>query len=187
MTDKNNILQTAKEKMKKVEDAFSHELGSIRAGRANAGLLSDIKADYYGVETPINQMASITIPESRVLMVTPFDKSSLKAIEHAILISDLGINPENDGETIRLVIPQLTEESRKDLVKQVKAKMEDAKNTVRGVRREGRDNLKKAHNNSDITDDEQYDLEKQLQNLTDESIKNVEKIAEDKEKELMND
>ena len=179
------ILKDAQERMSKAGDVLSRELGNIRAGRANAGLLADIKADYYGAPTPINQMASITIPEARVLLITPFDKSSLDAIEHAILTSDLGINPANDGNAIRLVIPQLTEESRKDLVKQVHGKAEEAKVAVRNVRRDAMDSLKKGHKNGDFTDDQLHDLEEQAQKITDAGIKNVENIASDKEKELM--
>ncbi|GKT03266.1 ribosome recycling factor [Furfurilactobacillus sp. WILCCON 0119] len=180
------ILKDAQERMGKAGDALSRELGNIRAGRANAGLLSNITADYYGAPTPINQMASITIPEARVLLVTPFDKTSLDAIEHAILVSDLGINPANDGNAIRLVIPQLTEETRKDLVKQVHAKAEEGKVAVRNVRRDAMDALKKGHKNGDFTDDQLHDLEEEAQKITNAAIKNVEAIAADKEKELMN-
>lgn len=179
------ILKDAEQRMNKAGEALQRELGNIRAGRANAGLLADIKADYYGAPTPINQMASITIPEARVLLVTPFDKSSLDAIEHAIMVSDLGINPANDGAAIRLVIPQLTEESRKDLVKQVHAKAEEAKVAVRNVRRDAMDSLKKGHKNGDFTDDQVHDLEEEAQKITNAGIKNVESIADDKEKELM--
>lgn len=141
---------------------------------------------YYGAPTPINQVASITIPEPRVIMVSPFDKSALEDIEKGILESDLGINPANDGDTIRLVIPQLTEERRKELAKQVKATTEQGKVALRNVRRDAMDKLKKSHKNSEITDDDLHDLEKQVQKITDDSAKNMDKIADDKEKEIMN-
>lgn len=185
MAETEPILKDAQARMGKAGEALQRELGNIRAGRANASLLADITADYYGAPTPINQMASITIPEARVLLVTPFDKSSLNAIEHAILTSDLGINPANDGTAIRLVIPQLTEESRKDLVKQVHGKAEEAKVAVRNVRRDAMDSLKKGHKNGDFTDDQLHDLETRAQKITDAAIKNVDQIASDKEKELM--
>lgn len=131
-------------RMTKAEEAFQKELGNIRAGRANASLLNRVMVDYYGAPTPLNQIAQITIPEARVLLVTPYDKSALQNIEHAILASDLGISPANDGSAIRLVIPQLTEERRKEIAKQVKAESEKAKVAVRNVRRDIMDELKKA-------------------------------------------
>ncbi|GAK48196.1 ribosome recycling factor [Secundilactobacillus oryzae JCM 18671] len=182
----NAVLDEAKDKMKKAEQALSRELGTIRAGRANASLLNRVMVSYYGAPTPINQVASITIPEPRVIMVSPFDKSALEDIEKGILESDLGINPANDGDTIRLVIPQLTEERRKELAKQVKATTEQGKVALRNVRRDAMDKLKKSHKNSEITDDDLHDLEKQVQKITDDSAKNMDKIADDKEKEIMN-
>lgn len=179
------IIKKAKDRMTKAEEAFKRELGNIRAGRANASLLNRIMVDYYGVSTPLNQIAQISVPEARVLLVTPYDKSSLKDIEHAILASDLGISPANDGSAIRLVIPQLTEERRKDLAKEVKAESENAKIAVRNVRRDMMDELKKAEKNGDLTEDDLHVLEGQGQKVTDSSIKNVEAIQAEKEKEIL--
>lgn len=182
---KNETITKAEEKMKKAHQALERDLGSIRAGRANASLLVKVSVDYYGAPTPLNQMASISIPEPRVLLVTPYDKSVLNDIEQAILVSDLGINPANDGTAIRLVIPQLTEETRKDLAKSVKAEGEKAKVAVRNVRRDAMDTLKKGNKNGDYNDDEFHDLEKQTQTITDQAIKVVDEIVANKEKEVL--
>ncbi|WP_353990275.1 ribosome recycling factor [Pediococcus argentinicus] len=182
---KNEILTDAEERMHKAHQSLERDLGSIRAGRANAGLLDRVSFDYYGAPTPLNQMASITIPEARVLLVTPYDKSVLGDIEQAILTSNLGINPANDGTAIRLVIPQLTEETRKDLAKSVKAEGEKAKVAVRNIRRDAMDNLKKGNKNGDFNDDELHDLEKQAQGITDSAIKTVDEIVSAKEKEVI--
>ena len=179
------ILTTHKEKMDKAEAALQHELGNIRAGRANASLLNRINVEYYGAQTPLNQLAQITVPEARVLLITPYDKTSLKNVEHALLASDLGLTPANDGTSIRLVIPQLTEERRKELAKEVKATAENAKVAVRNVRREMMESLKKAQKNGDLTEDDLHDLEDQAQKLTDKSIKNIDNIVADKEKEVL--
>ena len=179
------ILKEAQERIKKAEAALQRELGNIRAGRANASLLNRISADYYGAQTPLNQMAAITVPEPRVLMVTPFDKSALKEIEKAILASDLGISPANDGSAIRLVIPQLTEERRKELAKDVKAEGERAKVAVRNVRRDAMEALKKGHKDGQFTDDQLHQLEDQAQKLTDQAGKDVDAIVADKEKEIL--
>lgn len=181
----NPIIKDAQAKMSKSEDALSRELGNIRAGRANASLLNRINVQYYGVDTPLNQMAQITVSEARVLLVTPYDKSSLKEVERAILASDLGISPANDGTAIRLVIPQLTEERRKELAKQVKAKAEDGKVAVRNIRRDMMDQLKKSEKDGDLNEDELHSLEDQAQQVTDESVKNLESLADDKEKEIL--
>ena len=173
------------EKMTKAEEALQRELGTIRAGVANASLLNRVNVEYYGVPTPLNQMAQISVPEARVLLITPYDKSSLKDIEHALLASDLGIAPLNDGSAIRLVIPQLTEERRKELAKQVKATSEKGKVAVRNVRREMMDALKKAQKNGDLTEDQLRDLEDVAQKVTDNSIKNIENITAEKEKEVL--
>ncbi len=175
----------AKEKMKKAAQNLQRELGQIRAGRANASLLDRITVNYYGAPTPLNQMASIQIPEARVLMVTPFDKSILQDVEKAIMASDIGISPTNDGNVIRLVIPQLTEERRKELAKDVKKEAENAKIAIRNIRRDAIDEYKKQQKNGDITEDDLRGLEKDVQTLTDNSIKEVDKIAADKEKELL--
>lgn len=175
----------AKEKMKKAAQNLQRELGQIRAGRANASLLDRITVNYYGAPTPLNQMASIQIPEARVLMITPFDKSILQDVEKAIMASDIGISPTNDGNVIRLVIPQLTEERRKELAKDVKKEAENAKIAIRNIRRDAIDEYRKQQKNGDITEDDLRGLEKDVQTLTDNSIKEVDKIAADKEKELL--
>ena len=175
----------AKEKMHKAAQNLQRELGQIRAGRANASLLDRITVNYYGVPTTLNQMASIQIPEARILMITPFDKSILQDVEKAIMTSDIGISPTNDGNVIRLVIPQLTEERRKELAKDVKKEAENAKIAVRNIRRDAIDEYKKQQKNGDITEDDLRGLEKEVQTLTDNSIKEVDKIAAEKEKELL--
>lgn len=179
------VLATAKEKMTKAEESLRRELGQIRAGRANASLLDRIQVEYYGAPTPVNQLASINIPEARVLMITPFDKNSIADIEKAIQMSDIGIIPTNDGNVIRLVIPQLTEERRKELAKDVKKEAENSKVAVRNVRRDAMDELKKAQKNGDITEDELRSFEKDVQKLTDDSIKNIDAITAEKEQELL--
>ncbi|MFT8457938.1 MAG: ribosome recycling factor [Liquorilactobacillus ghanensis] len=179
------IIKKAQERMEKAEQAFRRDLGGIRAGRANASLLDRIKVEYYGALTPLNQLAQITIPEARVLLVKPYDKTALKEIERAILASDLGISPANDGSAIRLVIPQLTEERRQELAKEVKGEAEKAKVAVRNIRRDMMEQLKKAEKNGDLTEDELHNLEEQAQKVTDAAIKEVEKIQADKEKEIL--
>lgn len=179
------ILTEAKDKMQKAADSLQRELGQIRAGRANASLLDRVSVVYYGVPTPLNQMASITIPEARVLMVTPFDKTMLKEVEKAILASDLGITPSNDGTVIRLVLPQLTEERRKELAKEVKKSAENAKVAVRNARRDAMDAYKKQEKASEITEDDLKDSEKEIQALTDDSVKALDAIAAEKETELL--
>ncbi|MBY7146800.1 ribosome recycling factor [Levilactobacillus brevis] len=181
------IIETAQAKMTKAEEALKRELGTIRAGRANASILNRVMVEYYGAQTPLNQVASITIPEPRILMVTPYDKSALEDIEKGILESDVGITPANDGTAIRLVVPQLTEERRKEIAKQVKAKAEEGKVAVRNVRREAMDNIKKGHKNGDYTDDDLHNLEDQVQKVTDKAIKGVDAIAAEKEQEVLTD
>lgn len=178
------LLKQAKEDMKKAQDALRRDLADIRAGRANAGLLNRINVNYYGALTPLNQMAAINIPEPRVLMITPYDKSSLNDIEKAILASDLGLNPANDGNVIRLVIPQLTGERRQELAKEVGKDAENAKIAVRNVRRDAMEELKKAAKKGDISEDAQHDLENQVQKLTDDAVKGIDSIAKDKEDEI---
>ncbi len=171
-------------KMKKTTEVLKAQLASVRAGRANAAVLDQITVDYYGVATPIQQVASISVPDPRSLMIQPWDGSVLKGIEKAILASDLGINPQNDGRCIRLVFPQLTEERRKELAKQVKKYSEESKVAVRNVRREAIERFKKQQKASEITEDDYKDIEKDVQKLTDDYIKEVENIADAKEKEL---
>lgn len=179
------IFNEAKDKMHKAAENLQRNLGQIRAGRANASLLDRVQVTYYGVPTPLNQMASITIPEARVLMITPFDKSMVQEVEKALLASDLGITPTSDGNVIRLVIPQLTEERRKELAKEVKKEAEQAKVAIRNIRRDAIDEYKKQQKNSEITEDDLRSAEKDIQDLTDKSIKELDKIASGKEKELL--
>ncbi|MFV0558160.1 MAG: ribosome recycling factor, partial [Enterococcus sp.] len=160
-------IQQAQEKMQKAAESLQRELGSIRAGRANASILNRVQVVYYGAPTPLNQLASITIPEARVLLITPFDKTIIQDIEKAILSSDVGITPANDGNVIRLVIPQLTEERRKELAKEVKKEAENAKIAVRNVRRDAMDTFKKQQKDGDITEDDLRGYEKDVQKLTD--------------------
>lgn len=179
------ILDNTAERMKKAEAALERELGTIRAGVANASLLDRIEVEYYGEMTPVNQLANISIPEARMLTITPYDKTILPNLERAIHQSDIGISPTNDGSLIRLVIPALTEERRKELAKLVGKDTENAKIAVRNVRRDAMDELKKAEKNSEITEDELHANEKKVQDLTDESIKRINVIAENKEQELL--
>ena len=172
-------------KMKKTCEALSTQLATIRAGRANAAVLDQIEVDYYGSPTPIQQVASIATPDPRSLLIQPWDASVLKGIEKAILASDLGINPQNDGRMIRLVFPPLTEERRKDLAKQVKKYSEEAKVAMRNIRRDGMDYVKKLKKNSEITEDDQKKAEKDLQDLLDKNIKRADAALAAKEKELM--
>ena len=171
-------------KMKKTAEVLKTQLASVRAGRANAAVLDQITVDYYGVPTPIQQVASVSVPDPRSLLIQPWDASVLKGIEKAILASELGINPQNDGRAIRLVFPQLTEERRKELAKQVKKYGEEAKVAVRNVRRDAIDKFKKQQKASEITEDDYKTIEKDIQKLTDDYIKEVEGIADKKEKEL---
>ena len=177
-------LKEFEEKMKKAKDFLSAQFDSVRAGRANAAVLNGITVDYYGTATPINQVAAISVPDPRTLVITPWDGSVLKGIEKAIQASELGINPQNDGRVIRLAFPQLTEERRKELAKQVRKYGEEAKVAVRNIRRDAMDKIKKQQKAGDITEDDQKDLEKDLQKLTDDNIKDIDKLTDAKEKEL---
>ncbi len=177
-------LNEFKEKMIRTTEVLTTQFAAVRAGRANAAVLDQINVDYYGVPTPIRQIASIGAPDARTLTIQPWDASSLKSIEKAVQTSDLGINPQNDGRVIRHVFPQLTEERRKELAKQVRKYGEDAKVAVRNVRRDAMDKFKKQQKKSEITEDDLKDLEKDLQKLTDDYIKEVDKLTEKKEKEL---
>ena len=172
-------------KMKKTTEVLSEQFAAVRAGKANPAVLDRITVDYYGSPTPIQQIASISTPDARSLLIQPWDGSVLKGIEKAILASDLGINPQNDGRAIRLVFPQLTEERRKELAKQVKKYAEESKVAVRNIRRDGMDAIKKAVKKSEITEDDQKKAEKDLQELTDKYIKKVDDLCAKKEKELM--
>ena len=172
-------------KMEKTLSVLQEQFGAVRAGRANAKVLDRISVEYYGTDTPIAQVASISSPDPRTLVVQPWDGSLLKAIEKAIQVSDLGINPQNDGRVIRLVFPMLTEERRKELTKQVKKYGEEGKVAMRNVRREAMDYIKALKKKSEITEDDQKKAEKDLQDLTDKYIKKVDEACAVKEKELM--
>ena len=172
-------------RMGKAVDHLAEEFGAVRAGRANAKVLDRITVEYYGSETPLNGVATISTPDARTLVIQPWDSTLLKEIQKAIQASDLGINPQNDGKVIRLVFPQLTEERRKDLTKQVKKYAEDAKVAMRNIRRDGMDYIKQLKKNSEITEDEQKQAEKDLQDLLDKYIKQVDEALAAKEKELM--
>lgn len=179
------VLEQAKERMTKSVGAFTRELASIRAGRANASLLDRIQVEYYGAPTPINQLAGISVPEARLLVIQPYDKTALGDIEKAIMKSDLGITPSNDGSVIRIMIPALTEERRKELVKQVGKEAETAKVAIRNVRRDANDELKKLEKNGEITEDDLRGYGDDIQKLTDEYIVKLDQIAKDKEKEIL--
>ena len=172
-------------KMDKTLDVLAENFGAVRAGRANAKVLDRISVEYYGSETPLNGVATISSPDARTLVIQPWDTKLLKDIQKAIQTSDLGINPQNDGRVIRLVFPQLTEERRKELTKQVKKYAEDAKVAMRNIRRDGMDYVKKLKKNNEITEDDQKKAEKDLQDLLDKNIKKVDAALAAKEKELM--
>ena len=172
-------------RMNKALEHLDEEFGAVRTGRANAKVLDRISVEYYGSETPLNGVATISSPDARTLVIQPWDTKLLKDIQKAIQTSDLGINPQNDGRVIRLTFPQLTEERRKDLTKQVKKYAEDAKVAMRNIRRDGMDMLKKMKKNSEITEDEQKKAEKDLQDMLDKYIKRVDETLAAKEKELM--
>ncbi|MGF2615679.1 ribosome recycling factor [Rossellomorea vietnamensis] len=180
-----NTMSNTKERMSKAIQTFTRELASIRAGRANASLLDKITVEYYGAPTPVNQLAGISVPEARMLVIQPYDKSALGDIEKAILKSDLGITPSSDGNILRIVIPQLTEERRKDLVKLVKKEAEDAKVAIRNIRRDANDDLKKLEKNGEITEDDLRGYSDDVQKLTDDHITQIDSIAKDKEKEIL--
>ena len=173
------------EKMEKCVDYLVAEYASIRAGRANPNVLNKIRVDYYGTPTPIQQVANVSVPEPRMIQIAPWDRSLIKAIEKAIMTSELGINPNNDGSVIRLIFPEVTEERRKDLSKDVKKKGEEQKVAIRNVRRDAVDAMKKLEKSSEITEDDRKNLEDKIQKLTDKYIKDIDKAVEDKTKEIM--
>ena len=179
------VFEFAKEKMTKSISALNSEYNSIRAGRANPAVLDPIRVDYWGVPTPVNQMAAVSVAEARILVIQPWDKSALKLIEKAIQASDIGINPQNDGTVIRLAFPPLTEERRKTLVKDVKATAENAKVAIRNIRRDALEKLKAMKKNSEITEDDLKFGEGEVQKITDDFIKQVDSVASVKEAEIM--
>ena len=174
-----------KDKMNKTISVYSENLAEIRAGRANPAILNKIKVDYYGVQTPISQMAGISVPEARLIVIQPWDASVLKDIEKAILASDIGLNPNNDGKVIRLAFPELTEERRKDLVKDIKKIAEESKVAIRAIRRDGIDEAKEMEKESLMTEDELKKAEDQIQKLTDKKIAEIDVMLDKKEKEIM--
>jgi len=178
-------IQVYDTKMTKSYDNLLSEFGAIRAGRANPHVLDRITVEYYGVPTPLQQVGNITVPEARMIQIQPWDSSLIKAIEKAIMTSDLGIHPNNDGKIIRLVFPELTEERRKELVKDVKKKGEGAKVAVRNIRRDANDSFKKLAKSSDISEDEIKELEEKVQKMTDKYIKEIDKAVEEKSKEIL--
>lgn len=179
------VLNTAKEKMEKTLKVLDSDFAAIRAGRANPAVLDRITVDYYGTQTPINQMAAISVQDARILCIQPWDKSSLKAIEKAIQASDLGINPTNDGSVIRLAFPHLTEERRKDLCKEIKKMGEDSKVAVRSIRRDANDKVKQMKKDGDLTEDDVKQFDKDIQKLTDKYTDLVDGAVSKKEKEIL--
>ena len=178
-------LNLAKEKMDKTIRALEKNFATIRAGRANPAVLDRVTVDYYGTPTPINQMAAVSVSEARILVIQPWDRSTLKSIEKAIQSSDIGINPTNDGTVLRIAFPPLTEERRKELCKQVSKYAEEAKVAVRSIRRDANDDFKKMKKNGDITEDDQKEAEKKVQDMTDKAIKEIDDVADKKEKEIL--
>ena len=178
-------ISAAKTRMEKAISSYTRELASIRAGRASASLLDRVSVDYYGAPTPINQVVGVSVPEARLLVIQPYDKTILGDIERAILKSDLGLNPSNDGSLIRIAIPALTEERRKELVKTVRKESEEAKIAIRNIRLDTNDDLKKLEKNGDITEDDLRGYSDDVQKMTDAHIAKIEDITKDKEKEIM--
>ncbi len=179
------VFKTAEEKMNKTVNALLGEYASIRAGRANPNVLDKVTVEYYGVPTPVNQVAAVSVPEARTLLIQPWDKSTLKLIEKAILTSDIGLNPQNDGSVLRLIFPPLTEERRRELVKGVYKYSEEAKIAVRSIRRDAMEKLKDMKKKSEITEDDLKSAEKKMQDLTDKFCKEIDGTAAVKEKEIM--
>ena len=179
------LKEKAKSKMEKSINVMLSDFAAIRAGRANPNVLDKVKVDYYGAPTPVNQMAAISVAEARVLVITPWDKTTLKSIEKAIQASDIGINPQNDGQVIRLTFPQLTEDRRKEIVKDVKKGGEDTKVAIRSIRRDAMEKIKAMKKNSEITEDEQKDGEEAIQKMTDKFFKEVDEHVAEKEKEIL--
>lgn len=179
------VIKTTEEKMEKTLDALAREFAAVRAGRANPSVLDKISVDYYGCPTPVNQLAAVSVAEARVLQIQPYDGSVLKAIEKAIQVSDIGINPQNDGRVLRLTFPPLTEERRKELVKDVKKIAEDSKVAIRSIRRDAIEKLKKMEKANEITEDDQQNGEKKIQASTDKYCKEIDDVTAVKEKEIM--
>ncbi len=181
----NELIKNTEARMEKSIDALTREFATVRAGRANAAVLDKITVDYYGTATPIQQIATISVPEARTLQIQPWDTTTLKLIEKAIQVSDIGINPNNDGRVIRLIFPPLTEERRKELVKDVKKMAEDSKVAIRSIRRDSIEKLKAMKKAGDITEDDQQNGEKKIQNVTDKYCSEVDSLQAAKEKEIL--
>lgn len=179
------VLKETENKMEKVLEATKREFDKVRTGRARPSLVEGIRVDYYGTMTPLNQMAQISAPEPRLITIKPWDKSSIEPIQKALMKSDLGLNPNSDGEVVRLNIPQLTEERRKELTKIVKKKAEEEKVAIRNIRRDANDELKELENNGDISEDNMYRGMDNIQEITDEYIQNIDLLLEEKEEEIM--
>eukprot|EP00767_Chilomastix_cuspidata_P008226 gnl/Chilomastix_cuspidata/9367.p3 GENE.gnl/Chilomastix_cuspidata/9367~~gnl/Chilomastix_cuspidata/9367.p3 ORF type:complete len:186 (-),score=8.61 gnl/Chilomastix_cuspidata/9367:335-892(-) len=179
------VLSEAKDKMKKAVETLNSELMKVRTGRASAGLVDGITVDYYGAQTPLNQLASITVPESRLIVIQPWDATAIGDIEKAILKANIGITPSNDGKVIRLSIPPLTEERRKDIVKQISKTCEDYKVGVRNIRRDANEDLKSLKKDGDISEDDMYKGQDEVQKLTDNNIKDIDELNKKKEKEIL--
>lgn len=182
-----DVLSTAEDKMEKAVEVFGREMAGLRTGRASPSLVERIRVDYYGVPTPLNQIATISVPEARMLTIQPWDKSSFPSIEKAIQKSDIGLNPSSDGNIIRLTIPELSEERRKELVKTVRRREEDERIAIRNVRREAMEKLRQMQKDKEISEDEEKRAEQDLQKLTDSYIEKIDSIGKDKEKEIMED
>lgn len=180
-----DIKKTAETEMQAATDSFEGRIANIKAGRATESILDGIRFDYFGTETPINQAATISIPEARLLVIKPWDRNNIGPIEKAIIKADIGITPQNDGEVIRLPFPVLTEERRKEYTKEVNKYAEDAKVSIRNKRRDAMDEVKKSEKSGEITEDDRFSLEEELQNITDKHIKNVEDLADKKNQELL--
>ncbi|MCR4840312.1 MAG: ribosome recycling factor [Lachnospiraceae bacterium] len=179
------IIDVYKEKMEKTISSLTENYANIRAGRANPHLLDKIKVDYYGAPSPLQSVANVSVPEARIIAIQPWDKSLIKDIEKAIMASDIGITPSNDGQIIRLVFPELTEERRKDLSKDIKKKGEEAKVAIRNIRRDGMDALKKEGKSNDVSEDETKSLEDKMQKMTDKYVSKIDEMIESKSKEIM--
>ena len=173
------------EKMNKTISVLNENFSEVRAGRANPAILNKVKVDYYGTPTPINQVAGVSVPEARLIVIQPWDMSILKEIEKAILASDIGITPNNDGKVIRLAFPELNEERRKEIVKEIRKTAEDAKVSIRSIRRDGIDEAKKAQKDGEMTEDDLRNAENQIQKITDKKIEEIDKLLENKEQEIM--
>ncbi len=180
-----DALLDATERMEKAEEALRRDLATIRTGRASPALVEHLQIDYYGTPTPLNQLATISTPEARLIVIQPWDRGSIGAVEKAILKSDIGLNPSNDGAVIRLAIPQLTEDRRKEIAKQVRKRVEEARVTVRNIRRDCHDNIRRLEHDHEISQDELHRAETEMQKLTDDHVKQIDKVGQEKEEEIL--